>query len=314
MILKSTRDHLAADKLGFQCNLLRTPEGYLTVEPKPTQEILNELYRDIYFQRSVSATFQQEYSPEELDLIRRDNNLALTIIESIFQGQEKGTLLDVGCGEGFFLSSAMARGFRVCGLDYSSYGIERRNPQMLGCFRQGDIFQSLAELSREGERFSVVNLSGVLEHVIDPRLLLDSLRGVLEENGTIRVLVPNDDSKIQYLAERLGKAGKFWVDPPQHLNYFNTVTLRGFLETRGFRVRKVLADFPTDYFILNDFSNYVSDPARGKQAHLVRQHVQRLLHDSGEETYINLLEAQAGCGIGRVITAYATATARTESG
>jgi 2-polyprenyl-3-methyl-5-hydroxy-6-metoxy-1,4-benzoquinol methylase len=284
------------------------------VEPKPTPEMLSELYRDIYFQQSISATFQQEYSLEDLDLIRRDNDLALTIIESIRHGQEKkGTLLDVGCGEGFFLSSARARGFRVYGLDYSSYGIERYNPWMLDCFRQGDIFRSLADLSHEGKRFSVVNLSGILEHVIDPRALLDGLRGVLEKNGTIRVLVPNDDSKIQYLAERLGKASKFWVCPPQHLNYFNTVTLRSFLETRGFRVRRVLTDFPTDYFILNDFSNYVSDPAKGKQAHLVRQHVQRLFQDSDEDAYINLQEAQARCGVGRVIAAYATATACAKS-
>lgn len=298
------RGHVTAD--AAPVNLVRTPDGYLTVEPKPTQETLDRLYRDLYFQQSLSATFQHEYSPEDLDLIQRDNDLALSVIESIRRDSvTKGTLLDVGCGEGFFLSRAQARGFEVFGLDYSSYGIERHNARMLPCLRQGDIFVSLTDLAREGKRFSVVNLSGILEHVVDPRLLLDRVRDVLDDDGAIRALVPNDDSNVLRLAERLGKAGKFWVEPPQHLNYFNTVTLVTFLERRGFGVQKVLADFPIDYFILNDFSNYVRDPTKGKQAHLVRQQVQRLLHESGMEAYINLQEAQARCGIGRVITAYA---------
>lgn len=286
---------------------VRAEEGYLTVEPKPSREVMEAFYRDVYFQETVSSQFQNNYSLFDLELIRLQNRLALTVIDQILDRKRPPrALLDVGCGEGFFMSAARELGYEAYGIDYSSYGVERHNPDVLPCFLRGDIFECLDQLVKEERSFTVVNLSGILEHVLDPRFLLLKVKRVLARQGVVRVLVPNDDSKIQQLAERLGKVGKFWFCPPQHLNYFNTATLKAFLERQGFVVKRLLGDFPIDYFLLNDWSNYVTDPARGKQAHFVRQHIQRLLHECGDEAYIGLQEAQARCGIGRDITAYAT--------
>lgn len=296
-----------AEKTAQSLRLVEAEEGYLTVEPKPSPEALEAFYRDLYFQQTVSTQFQKTYSAFDLELIHLQNNLALTVIEQILDGQTATrTLLDVACGEGFFLASAHARGYQVYGIDYSSFGVETHNPAMLAWFRQGDVLRTLDALATEGRTFTAVNLSGILEHVIDPRGLLEQVKRVLAPHGALRVLVPNDNSTVQRLAEQLGKIGKPWFCPPQHLNYFNTVTLPAFLEKRGFVVRKLLADFPIDYFLLNDWSNYVTDPARGKQAHVVRQQVQRLLHEAGDDAYLALQEAQARCGVGRDLVAYAT--------
>ena len=288
--------------------LVRAAAGYLTVEPRPTPEELEAFYQDLYFQQTVSTQYQSSYSPDDLELLALQHGIALFAAEQVLGNAAAArTLLDVACGEGFMLAAAKARGYDVWGMDYSSYGIERHNPQLMPWFRQGNVLSLLDQLIGEERRFRVVNLSGILEHVLDPVALIEKAKGVLDTSGVIRVLAPNDDSKIQRLAKALGKIEQPWFCPPQHLHYFNAETLPKFLEAQGLLVKKLLGDFPIDYFLLNDWSNYVADPGRGKQAHVVRQHAQRLLHEAGDEACVLLQEAQARCGIGRDIAAYAVA-------
>jgi 2-polyprenyl-3-methyl-5-hydroxy-6-metoxy-1,4-benzoquinol methylase len=296
----------AAQKPEAVYRLVRAPEGYLTVEPRPTAEELEAFYRHLYFQETVSTQYQPSYSADDLALLALQHRLALVAAEQAL-GEAAGpkTLLDVGCGEGFMLAAAAARDYDVHGVDYSAFGIERHNPAMRSRFQQGDVLALLDQLIAGQHRFRIVNLSGILEHVLDPAALIGKAKAVLEPSGVIRVLVPNDDSKMQRLARTLGKIEQPWFCPPQHLHYFNTDTLPRFLAAHGLRTVKLLGDFPIDVFLLNDWSNYAADPGRGKEAHLARQHMQRLLSEAGDEACVQLQEAQARCGIGRDLAAYA---------
>ena len=73
------------------------------------------------------------------------------------------TVLDVGCGTGFFVDYYSSRGARVTGLDLAAVSVERlraRFPEAR--FLQGDISET--ELA---ERFDIVNVFDVLYHIVD---------------------------------------------------------------------------------------------------------------------------------------------------
>jgi glycosyltransferase involved in cell wall biosynthesis len=72
-------------------------------------------------------------------------------------------------------------------------------------------------------RFDTVICINVLEYLEQPGVLLDFLRGVLKENGTLLVLVPNGHSLFGSLDKTLG-----------HRRRYNKAELKSLLEAHGF--------------------------------------------------------------------------------
>lgn len=135
----------------------------------------------------------------------------------------RGSVLDVGCATGSFLHHAQRRGWRVAGVERSSYGraeAERR----VGV----PVVAGLDGL-RPGARFDVVTLHHVLEHVENP---LPFLRDeVLPRVGRrLLVEVPN------YSSAGARVHGASWRDlrPDQHRWHFDPRTLPAILRQAGF--------------------------------------------------------------------------------
>lgn len=115
-----------------------------------------------------------------------------SIAES-FPGRQSRSLhvLDVGCGNGSQLAmSLIGDGFNLTGVDTDEQSIEHARRLAAG-------FSNARFLCREVEHFDsqevfdVVILSEVLEHVNEPRLLLDAGMRRLRADGVLIVTVPN---------------------------------------------------------------------------------------------------------------------------
>jgi 2-polyprenyl-3-methyl-5-hydroxy-6-metoxy-1,4-benzoquinol methylase len=283
-----------------------TQTGYVQAVPRPTRKELQEFYRDKYFQ-DPSGSYQIEYSIEELEYFKISAELANFCITDIFQTPVK-TLLDLGCGEGFFASHMSRLGWQVSCFDYSDAGISRFNSHLLPNFTAGSIEDALSELnSGENKDFAVINLANVLEHVIEPEDVLEQIRRKLAQQtfGLVRIVVPNDYSAFQNLLLELGIARKTWFCPPEHLNYFNHTTLTALLESVGFEVVQTLADFPIEWFIANSNSNYHLNPEKGKGAHQARVLITRFLASQGMPKFAEFCRATASLDIGRDLITYA---------
>jgi len=63
-------------------------------------------------------------------------------------------------------------------------------------FEQGDIMSFLQKSSNEELKYGLINLDNVLEHVLEPRELLLSLKSHLSNKTVLRIQVPNDFSKF----------------------------------------------------------------------------------------------------------------------
>ena len=280
------------------------PDGWRTVEPKPSAEALKAFYAGEYFQRS-HGTYAPGYDATERahrDLVAR---LLLHAVETA-RGADGGRLLEVGCGEGWLLAAASRAGYAPRGLDFSDDGLRRFHPELLDAASFGDAFEGLDALIEAGEGFDVVAMEHVLEHVRDPEALLARLPRVLAPGGVVAITVPNDFSPIQLAARASGAiTHDFWLAPPQHLNYFDAPSLTALLTRLGFEIRIAYASFPIDWFLFHPGSNYVADPAAGKPAHRARMAIDLVLAEQGLPAWLKLGEALLGCGAGRSLTVIA---------
>lgn len=281
------------------------PLGFYQVHPLPSQQELETYYREKYFQTS-QGSYEAVYSPDEITYFLNQAAIAQYIWQSVHPEVPitSPTLMDVGCGEGFLMHYFHRAGWQVEGCDFSSYGLEQQNPDVLPYFTQGDIYQTLEAKIATGVAYDLINLSNVLEHVRDPLSLLDRLKAIMHGRSLLRIVVPNDYSNLQALLLEHGLTGETWFVPPDHLNYFTFASLTALLRDRGFHIVKLLADFPIETFLFNAHSNYWADRSKGKQAHQCRVTLENFLVSQGMTAYVNYRAAAAACGFGRSAIAF----------
>jgi 2-polyprenyl-3-methyl-5-hydroxy-6-metoxy-1,4-benzoquinol methylase len=286
-------------------NLVAHPDGWRRLADPPTPEALKAFYAQEYFQAG-HGTYAADYTEAE----RAHRALtARTLLHAVQKVRtvSGGRLLEVGCGEGWLLGAAESASYDVRGLDFSDHGLRAFHPGLLPRVSVGDAFENLQRLIDDGAAFDVVALEHVLEHVLDPEALLGGLRRLIAPGGVAAITVPNDFSPLQQLARRTGAIERdFWVAPPQHLNYFESASLRRFLRRLGFELRLGYASFPIDWFLLHPGSNYVANPAAGKDAHRARMAIDLMLAEQGMDRCLALGEALFACGAGRSLTVIAS--------
>jgi 2-polyprenyl-3-methyl-5-hydroxy-6-metoxy-1,4-benzoquinol methylase len=291
-------------KDGNKYELIKHEYGFLQVSPIPNVAELNLYYAQKYYQNPTVATYSLSYSEDELQLQIEACKITNQLFEVQFPNANK-SLYDIGCGEGFFMNGLMNCGWDVYGVDYSIAGIEKHNPSVLPFVNIGDAISDVEACIYSKRRFNLVNLGNVLEHVTDPILLLEKIQKLLLPDGILRIVVPNDYSQLQELLQQQGSLDYEWVHPPDHLSYFNFDNLPKLLEATGFKVVNMLADFPIEFFLANKHSNYIKDRSKGKDAHLSRVMLSKLIHQRGLDKYIKWSEGLAAAGIGRTCIAFA---------
>ena len=279
--------------------------GYWEIADKPTRVELEAYYANKYFQEG-KGSYELTYSQEEVDYFCAKLAQRSVVIEShLGSVRAPGTLLDVGCGEGYALSFFRGLGWTVKGLDFSTAGVASKNPLCLDSLVVGDVFALLDAEINAGVVYDVIWLQNVLEHVLDPLELMQSLRSLVAPGGLLVVTVPNDCSIIQQAllaANHIDKA--FWVAPPDHLTYFDHNSLTRVADATGWHCVELLGDFPIDWFLFHPGSNYARDETAGKAAHLARVRIENVLHRQPLEDVIRFWSASAKLGVGRDLTAF----------
>lgn len=274
--------------------------GFIEAFPKPAEIDLESFYSQRYFQEEHGG-YSNSYTEDEVLHFELDARVARHIAESF---KVEKLLLDLGCGEAFFAAAFLRAKWKVQCYDFSNAGIQRCNLQLLSFFKQGNL-NEVAKLDWDQE-IGLVNLSNVLEHVIDPIAILTDIRRNLEGRRTIlRIVVPNDYSEFQiFLAER-GMTSNTWFVPPEHLSYFNRTSLLELLSHCGFSALSLQANFPIEIFLANPHSNYVRNRELGKGAHNARVAIQNFLISTDIDGYIKYAESAGNLGFGRDLVVYA---------
>jgi 2-polyprenyl-3-methyl-5-hydroxy-6-metoxy-1,4-benzoquinol methylase len=147
---------------------------------------------------------------------------------------KKGSVLDVGCGNGSFLEFARRQGWNTFGADI------KLSPEtaILTC----PLWEGrLTEIDFGSATFDVIRFNHVIEHLQNPLDELARCRELLNPGGVIFVGVPNIagiSPAIKNLQSRLGLKKKRWrhYAATHHLYYFTPSTLRALVERAGFYV------------------------------------------------------------------------------
>jgi len=134
-------------------------------------------------------------------------------------------VLDFGCGHGEFVALCRMLGFDAVGVDFAP---DRRK------FGMVDVFTSLDELrgARAHEpAFDAVTLFEVLEHLADPRGVLEQLAQMMRPGAALVLETPDTTgvSGLQSFEDYLA------IGPLGHINGFTPATLRAIAERAGFR-------------------------------------------------------------------------------
>jgi 2-polyprenyl-3-methyl-5-hydroxy-6-metoxy-1,4-benzoquinol methylase len=282
----------------------KEPSGYLRVNPLPTPDSLASYYSSEYYQ-NPHGTYSEEYTQEELVHKEIRNLFIYRLATESFADDKNLNFLDVGCGEGFLMKTFLHAGWSTTGLDFSDFGVKKFNSELVPFIRKGNVYDSIAEFIDLGKKFDCVNLGNVLEHVLEPKKLLEDLSLLMNPNSIILITVPNDFSTVQEeLSERGLIEKQYWVAIPDHLNYFTAPSLKALSTEAGFEVSDIFADFPIEWFQFNRSSNYSLEPGKGRDAHVARVMIDSLITRQQDFNAVkNFWSSLAGIGHGRVITA-----------
>jgi len=286
--------------------LTKHPFGFYTVANKPMPGELREYYAKKYYQEA-NGSYEISYTNEEISYFRAKIAQRFNMVKRL---HPKGTtLLDVGCGEGFSLAYFREQGWAVRGLDFSAAGVESQNPKCIDALVVGDLFELLDEEIAKHNKYDVIWLQNVLEHVLDPVELLGSLRSLLLPDGVAVVTVPNDYSVTQKEALSLGHIEtEPWVVLPDHLSYFDHITLPETAKECGWSCVELFGDFPIDWYLFHEKSNYFQDKSVGKAAHMARVQIENMIHRQPKDDVLVFWSAVGRLGVGRNITAFLQAS------
>ena len=265
--------------------------GFRHVLPLPTPAEQRAAYEEAYY-RDEKPDFLAR-AREDADWSRLAWEDRLTLFEDLLPGANARSVLDIGCGPGWFLKIAAEQGWQTQGIEPSCQAAE--HARGLGLNVVNAMFEDAAgELARA----DVVHLNNMLEHVADPTALVRLAVAKTRPGGLICVGVPNDYNPLQETA-RAGGAPPWWLAPPHHLNYFDFDSLKALLERQGLTVVETLTSFPMEMFLLMG-ENYVGNDVIGRQCHLRRKRFDLALEKAGfGDVRRKLYGALAKAGIGR---------------
>ena len=198
---------------------------------QPDRAGLTELYSPEYFERDYRCGRVESSSFGEEAF--RDENRGL--LERFARLTAPGRLLEIGCATGWLLKHARERGWEVQGVELSADAVAHARGLGLEVF-QGEVLDA----HLPADRFDLVYLGDVLEHVPDAHAVLAEVARVLRPGGH---LVLRGPITTHSLARSLGLAaygalGRTIVlrEPPYHLWEFTPRSLVHLCERVGLAV------------------------------------------------------------------------------
>ncbi|MCA6364754.1 MAG: class I SAM-dependent methyltransferase [Bacteroidetes bacterium] len=173
-----------------------------------------------------AAELQAHYSS-----YRRNNHFSgitrkryLELLETLEPYRKHNRILDVGCGDGYFLETAKARGWEVYGTEFTTDAVEICRNKGITMF-QGTILDVPQELE-----FDVVTTFEVIEHMNNGAEFAARTHALLRHGGLFYFTTPNFNS----ISRRKLKGNWRVIDYPEHLSYYTPSTITRLLRSNGF--------------------------------------------------------------------------------
>jgi len=209
--------------------------GYVFDSPRPSFAQVSEFYS----QMGKYDTWLKEKRARDMLWKRR--------LKKLLPRSAGGSLLDIGAGIGQFLHHAQPMFTSVVGTEVSESAVAIAKQKYGLALLAGQV----EEFDLPPDDFDIITLFHVLEHVPDPRMLIDRCQAILKPSGMLLIAVPNDVLAWSSTIKKLGK--RLLIRPFQkfspvlgisragasreiHLSHFTPSVLRQLLESSGLHV------------------------------------------------------------------------------
>jgi SAM-dependent methyltransferase len=209
--------------------------GLTFLSPRLTESAILKLYSDQeYYVSEVAGQGYDEYLEVRPNWIKTFSRR----LDQITKYQSPGKVLDIGCGPGFFLEAAQAKGYDAYGLDPSDYIVKVAREKFGDRIQHGVIETA----DYPAEAFDLVVAFDTFEHIYRPLEWLNAARRVLRSpdpasgktGGLLAITTPDPSSMLAKLS------GKNWVSfkLPEHVFYWSPSTIRRAL-TDGWEILEI---------------------------------------------------------------------------
>jgi SAM-dependent methyltransferase len=208
------------DRLNYEFSIFLCLNcGLYFVNPRIDKKYILELYDSSYF-HGKNWDDKTDYYSNYYNKIRLDELEALYCSQyeqmKRFIGRDNLTIVDVGCGLGFFSYFVQAKfpSAKITSMDISPEAVNHLKQKGVNA-----ILGDFLDVSLPDAEFDVVYMREVLEHLYEPCSYIKKARRLLKKGGLF-FYTTGDTSGVDDM--------KNWgyVRPAGHINYFNPSSIR----------------------------------------------------------------------------------------
>lgn len=210
--------------------------GFAFVNPRPSLAFLSAFYAAVGHGNGAGAA-REKADPRAVLARERaapnstiDARRMIETVGRLMGTADRGRLLDVGCGYGFFSREASAAGFEVVPLETAENEREVAR-EIAGVAPVACLFE---DFDGAPASMSVVLMSQILEHARDVNVWMRKAGDLLIDGGILAIALPNFGSVFRLVLQER----EAYICPPAHLNFFDAGSLSALLEKHGFRVER----------------------------------------------------------------------------
>jgi 2-polyprenyl-3-methyl-5-hydroxy-6-metoxy-1,4-benzoquinol methylase/ribosomal protein S27E len=213
-------------KYGFthkRCEFCKT----LYCSPRPTEELLGVYYTEFEAPKKWTRLLLRSDTQRKALQYEPRVNLIVSWMKARHVSSCEGLVVDLGCGSGAFALCLKRNGFfrRVLGLDVSPECVQ--TTCSMGVDAQIGTIDSLKPNSVQ-----MICINDLIEHLYDPQAFLLSANKALVPGGFLSIATPNGEGfDFKIMGEETRN-----VTPPEHLNYFNPLSITHLLNHNAFEV------------------------------------------------------------------------------
>ena len=234
------KDHLTG-KNDF--DILRCLEcGFLFTQNPPSEQAIEEYYDEgeyISHSDTKKGLINILFHFTRNVMLCRKNNIVRHAT-----GIKTGTLLDIGCGTGYFASFMKGKGWNVTGVEPNEkardFAVSNFSLKVVPGIESRDI---------QDHHFDCITLWHVLEHSHDPVKYFNFIRRSLKPGAVCIIAMPNCGS---FDAKHYKEYWAAW-DVPRHLWHFSPEVFKTFAERNGFEITGI-GRLPADVFYISILS------------------------------------------------------------
>lgn len=222
--------------------------GFKFTNPRPSENEIGAFYQSpeyISHSDTRKGLVNKAYRLVRNLTLRRKIELAESLVSKHIPARR---LLDIGCGTGHFLELCRKSGWQTKGIETDAKTRETAIKNS-GSSVQADFLTAYTD-----EKFDIITMWHVLEHVHRLEETIAKIYGNLSDKGTLLVAVPNSDAwDARHYAEH-------WAayDVPRHLYHFNQPAVKRLFEKFGFKVVQI-KPMPFDAFYISMLSTRYRD-------------------------------------------------------